>query len=145
VTAKAHPYASSKDEGKHVTISPTADDIAVLRELIHAPMCSEHFEKDTYLNQLIPKPWGYEHRVYADNIYDVWTLNIRSGGRTSLHCHPRKDTTLLCLAGTGVFKTLIQERRIRQGDYLHIRKGAFHSTQNSGISMLELLEVESPE
>jgi mannose-6-phosphate isomerase-like protein (cupin superfamily) len=125
-------------------LAPSKEDIALLSRRTRGAMSSEDFTKDIYLNTLIPKPWGHEYRIYIDNIYDVWRLKLSTGGQTSLHCHPRKDTALLCLSGTGLFQTLRQERTIRSGDYLYIRKGAFHSTRNESMEDLNLIEVECP-
>ena len=51
-----------------------------------APLRSEQFDdpRHTSLDKLIPKPWDFEFRVYADDFYDVWKLLLRSGHGTSL-------------------------------------------------------------
>src|SRR5437660_10465441 len=36
----------------------------------------EHFHTDRYLDNVIPKPWGLEFRVYADQLYDIWKLTL---------------------------------------------------------------------
>lgn len=74
----------------------------LVQGLLLGSISSENFEKDTYLNGLIKKPWGFEYRIYADNLYYIWWLHINPNVRTSMHCHPRKDTVLLCLEKNGV-------------------------------------------
>lgn len=106
---------------------------------------SEQFEQDHDLNSPVPKPWGQEQRVYADNWYDVWSLCIHPKQATSMHCHPRKETALLCLSGSGEVTFLDQPLYpLREGDWLSIGKGVFHATTNTGSEALLLIEVELP-
>jgi len=97
-----------------------------------------------YLDEVIPKPWGYEFRVYADDLYDVWKLCLFPGEGTSVHCHPRKETALLCLAGSGRMRLLGSEHQVAAGSVELIGKGVFHGTDNTGTGDLHLVEVEVP-
>lgn len=90
------------------------------------------------------KPWGHEYRIYIDTVHDIWKLSLKAGHKTSTHCHPRKDTILLCLSGSGRLRSCDDEQVIYAGDYVHIKKGAFHSTENIGNDSLDLIEVEMP-
>lgn len=102
-------------------------------------------DRDLHLNQLIPKPWGYEYRVYADQLFDLWQLCLRPGLRTSMHAHPRKTTYLLCLGGNGRISGLSTSVDITSGDLAKIDRGAFHRTTNTSASRdLHLIEVETP-
>lgn len=106
---------------------------------------TERFDQDLYLDELIPKPWGLEFRVYSDTFFDVWKLTILPSASTSIHCHSRKETALLCLGGKGKISFLNQKSYlISTGDVVFIPKGVFHSTENLGDSTLELVEVETP-
>ena len=105
---------------------------------------AEQFDLDHHLDQVIPKPWGYEYRVFADPFYDLWKLSILPGQMTSMHCHPRKETALLCLDGQGKMQFLEQVIHIKPLDYIHIGKGVFHSTENMSDIPLDLVEVEVP-
>ncbi len=97
-----------------------------------------------YLGDVIPKPWGYEFRVYADDLFDVWKLCLWPGQGTSVHCHPRKETALLCLTGSGHMRLLDREQAVRAGDIVFLGKGVFHGTENAGQDDLHLIEVEVP-
>jgi mannose-6-phosphate isomerase-like protein (cupin superfamily) len=98
-----------------------------------------------YLDRLIPKPWGSEFRVYEDDLADVWCLHLNSGQRTSLHCHPRKRTALLCLDGTGTVSTHSGARYAFQaGAVLLIEPGAYHRATADPRTSLRLVEVETP-
>lgn len=132
-------------------VQASNEDISLLRNLMlkstrvaEDHYANEDFIKDKYLNEFISKPWGHEYRVYIDNIYDVWKLTITPGHETSIHCHPRKDTVLLCLSGEGRFRCTYGTRDVKRGDFVHVKKGAFHSTENIGDNDLDLVEVEMP-
>jgi mannose-6-phosphate isomerase-like protein (cupin superfamily) len=118
---------------------------AALREL-DAPLAAEQFDdpRHAYLDELIPKPWGSEFRAYADDFYDVWKLRLWSGHGTSLHCHPRKQTALLCLAGRGRLELVGAERPITAGESVVLGRGVFHRTRNTGRVDLHLVEIEVP-
>jgi mannose-6-phosphate isomerase-like protein (cupin superfamily) len=107
---------------------------------------AEQFDSEThgYLDDVIPKPWGYEFRVYADDLYDVWKLCLSPGQGTSVHCHPRKETALLCLAGFGRMRLLDREQPVAAGNVVLLGKGVFHGTENTGQDNLHLVEVEVP-
>lgn len=130
--------------GKEVTPSP--QDLAMLAEAMTEKFTLkvEQFESDLYLDGVIQKPWGNEYRIYGDYFYDLWKLTLLPGCSTSMHCHPRKETALLCLAGKGKVHFLEQSNLVSPGDCIYIRKGVFHSTENIGNSLLELVEVETP-
>jgi mannose-6-phosphate isomerase-like protein (cupin superfamily) len=97
-----------------------------------------------YLDEVIPKPWGYEYRVYADDLYDVWKLCLLPGQATSMHCHPRKETALLCISGEGRMRLLEREQEVFTGDVVYLAKGVFHETENTSERSLHLIEVEVP-
>ncbi|MDF5756961.1 cupin domain-containing protein [Spongiactinospora sp. TRM90649] len=105
---------------------------------------NEQFDEDSHLNEVIPKPWGYEYRAYVDDFFDFWALHVNAPHGTSMHVHPRKLTYLLCLAGQGVTSTLSGDVKVEAGTILRIAPGAFHSTRNTGDEPLELIEVEAP-
>jgi len=105
---------------------------------------SEDFYKDVYLDEVIDKPWGLEYRVYADMLVDVWRLSINSGHSTSMHCHPRKNTVLICLNGNAIVNFLKASVLLSPGDFITISKGVFHSTDSIGDGTAELIEVETP-
>jgi CRP-like cAMP-binding protein/mannose-6-phosphate isomerase-like protein (cupin superfamily) len=120
-----------------VAVARTLDKIAEL-------LTNESFAEDVFLDELIPKPWGREYRIYADNFYDVWKLELGPGRGTSLHYHPRKDTVLMCLGGHGRIQLADTEIDVFAGSHIFIGRGVFHATTNVGEGELELIEVEHP-
>lgn len=118
------------------------------KELLNAfssqALQNESFENDLYLNELVEKPWGHEYRIFCNQIYDAWKLKLLPNQRTSMHCHPRKDTVLLCLEGMGIISFLNSESiKIIPGKYVHIPKGMYHSTLSLDAE-LHLVELENP-
>jgi CRP-like cAMP-binding protein/mannose-6-phosphate isomerase-like protein (cupin superfamily) len=120
-----------------VAVARTVDKIAGL-------LSNESFAEDVFLDELIPKPWGREYRIYADNFYDVWKLELGPGKGTSLHYHPRKDTVLMCLGGHGRIRLADAEIDVVPGKHIFIGRGVSHCTTNIGEDELELVEVEHP-
>ncbi len=127
-------------------VDPGPRDIAALTDAVRAGkrIGNENLHEDDHLNELIPKPWGFEYRVFADDFLDVWHLSIGPGHGTSTHVHPRKVTSLLCLAGEGMMNTLSGELPVSQGTAVRIGAGAFHGTRSTGTEPLHLVEVEAP-
>jgi mannose-6-phosphate isomerase-like protein (cupin superfamily) len=127
-------------------VDPGPRDIAALSDAVRSGkrIANETLHGDDHLNELIPKPWGYEYRVFADDFLDVWHLSIAAGHGTSTHVHPRKVTYLLCLDGEGVMDTLSGPLHVSQGTAVRIGAGAFHGTRSTGDGPLHLVEVEAP-
>ncbi|TDC72163.1 cupin domain-containing protein [Streptomyces hainanensis] len=129
-----------------IRIDPGPRDFSALNEVVRkgSRVGNESLESDDHLNQVIPKPWGMEYRIYVDDFIDVWNLRIDAGQSTSMHVHPRKLTYLLCLAGDGVTETLTDRHPVSTGTILRIGGGAFHTTRSLGPGPLWLVEVETP-
>ncbi|MBN0043417.1 hypothetical protein JS756_04740 [Streptomyces actuosus] len=129
-----------------VRIDPGPRDFAALNEVVRkgSRIANESLDDDDHLNEIIPKPWGLEYRIYVDDFIDVWNLRIDEGESTSMHVHPRKLTYLLCLAGQGVTSTLTGDVPVGAGSLLRIGGGAFHASRSIGPGPLWLVEVEAP-
>jgi len=68
----------------------------------------EHIEVD-YQNKVCIKPWGHEFLMFKNKKIAIWYVSIKKGGETSLHCHFKKDTLLITLAGVAKIKLLDNE------------------------------------
>jgi mannose-6-phosphate isomerase-like protein (cupin superfamily) len=121
-------------------------DIAELNRLTRsgARARNEQFDHEVHLDEVIPKPWGYEYRAFVDDYFDFWTLHIDAPHGTSRHVHPRKLTYLICLGGQGITSGLNVELPVSSGTMVRIAPGAFHGTRNTGDEPLELIEIEVP-
>lgn len=130
--------------GKRISVS-TADFDMFEKEMLSGLIFeTEHMENDGHLDKVIRKPWGQEYRIYADYFLDIWKLHIYPAQATSLHCHPRKETLLLCLGGAGEVHFLDQMHKVAASEYVYIDRGVFHSTKNTGSDDLHLIEIEMP-
>lgn len=97
-----------------------------------------------YADVIVKKPWGYEYLMYQNDRLGLWYLHIRHGARTSLHCHPRKKTGLLLLAGEVTVSFLNDSTPLKAPARLMIRPGLFHSTSAVSPEGAVVLEVETP-
>ena len=120
-------------------------DAAALTRLAHTRVRRERpgSAQHRYLDNLIRKPWGREYRIYDDALIDVWMLELQAGSSTSMHCHPRKDTFLLCVSGHGETVTGSYRRiPLSPGTVLHIKQGATHCSH--AHTAMTLVEIETP-
>lgn len=93
---------------------------------------------------IVDKPWGYESLLYRNPFADVWSLFIRDGDITSMHCHPNKKTGLLVVDGEALFTTLNTSIQLGPGDGVMIDAGVFHSTRATSAGGARVLEIETP-
>lgn len=143
----ANPYLVSQDPvAPQRMLHVTPRDAEVL--LAHVPGQAVEREQPgspehAYLDRYIRKPWGHELRVYDDRWIDVWRLAIGAGKSTSLHAHPRKDTCLICIGGSGVLESGSGAPiPLAEGTVVHIGPAALHRTTT--VAGVSLLEVELP-
>jgi mannose-6-phosphate isomerase-like protein (cupin superfamily) len=133
------------NQPRRAVIRCLPQDAAAITRLAYArvrrerPGSAEH----RYLDDLIRKPWGCEFRVYDDALIDVWMLKLRAGTRTSMHCHARKDTFLLCVSGQGAVVTgSARHIPVHPGSVLQIEQGASHCSH--ALTGMTLIEIETP-
>lgn len=140
-------YGTATADGQYFRLLDAGmADVAELNRLVRtgARAGNEQFDTEAHLNEVIPKPWGYEYRAYVDEYFDFWALHIDAPHATSMHVHPRKLTYLICLGGQGITSGLNTEFVVTPGTAVRIAPGAFHATRNTADEPLELIEVEIP-
>jgi rfaE bifunctional protein nucleotidyltransferase chain/domain len=95
-----------------------------------------------YMHKKYVKPWGYEYMCYQSETIGIWILHVNADQATSVHCHFRKATLLVCLHGAFRINLFADQYRIlNEGDTLYIPANTFHGIQsyiNDGV----ILEVE---
>ena len=101
-------------------------------------------EAVSYHNVIVQKPWGYEYLMFENGVVALWYLFIKPGARTSLHCHPRKKTGLILLAGEAEVSFLNGSQIIRPLSKVMMREGLFHSTAANSSEGIVVLETETP-
>jgi len=98
-----------------------------------------------YRDVVVNKPWGHEYLVYENENLGIWFLHIEEGKRTSMHCHPKKNTGLICLDGSVDVSFLKNKISLKGVDKIMIFRGRFHTTQALSSGGAYILEVECPQ
>lgn len=112
-------------------------------------------EKTTVLDYrdiIVKKPWGYEFLIFENKHVAIWVLHIVRKRKTSMHCHPKKRTSLVLLSGDATFKHIDGTYSLKPMDAVIIGEGCFHSTEaHSQLPMTPIsengiwvIEIESP-
>ncbi len=97
-----------------------------------------------YRGVVVNKPWGYEYLMYENQHVAVWTLYLKHGHKTSMHCHPNKKTSLLVVSGEVTCSTLEGWLARKQGDGVIVDEGVFHTTRADSRDGAFIIEIESP-
>lgn len=97
-----------------------------------------------YSKVVVKKPWGYEYLLFGNESVAVWILYIKHGAQTSMHCHPKKRTSLVVLQGTAVCSTLNEDHALGVGDGLFFERKVFHQTKSTSAQGTFVMEAESP-
>lgn len=119
-----------------------ADDDAARHSSEKQPSYSD--KEPDYANTLVRKPWGSEYLLFQNQWTAGWLLNLAAGHSTSMHCHPRKDTSLIVVRGKVRCQTFSGVFDREAGDAVFLEKGAFHQTYALPSHDATLLEVETP-
>jgi mannose-6-phosphate isomerase-like protein (cupin superfamily) len=123
-------------------IYPSTSDFESLSLLrIHASSEANDFD---YAKVVVPKPWGYEYLWFQNTSVAVWMLHLTARSATSLHCHTRKRTSLIVMAGTIVCATIDSRYRLNAGDSVVLEPCVFHSSSSVSDEGVCLMEVEAP-
>lgn len=93
---------------------------------------------------VVDKPWGYEYLIFENDKIAVWVLFLKHLANTSMHCHPKKKTSLLVLSGKVNTTFLNTSFSLKTMDGLIIEKGVFHSTKALSEDGAFVMEIETP-
>ncbi len=96
-----------------------------------------------YSGVVVQKPWGYEYLMYENKYVAIWILHLKKGFENSLHCHPRKKTSMIVLSGIIRATTLTDWFELKRLDGLIYENGLFH-TQKALTDDVFLMEIETP-
>ena len=105
-----------------------------------------------YEKVIVKKPWGYEYLAFENEHVAIWILHIVRKRKTSMHCHPKKRTSLILLSGQAVFHQLEGDITLKAMDGVCIEKNTFHSTEAfnplpvspQSENGIWVMEIESP-
>lgn len=108
-------------------------------------MSKEKIINDIPDNKKVIKPWGYEYKIYSNDVLSAKLLKIQSGKKTSMHCHPIKKTGFIVLDGVvDVDLGFYETRKLNSISKLMIRPGLFHCTHNNSKNQSIIIEIETP-
>src|SRR3989344_3349322 len=116
------------------------------KELEHLQVNPQDVQDDhyDYSKVVVKKPWGYEYLIFSNEAIAVWILYLKTGAQTSMHCHPRKKTSLVVLEGKVNCSTITEGLDRSVGEGLLIDKGVFHQTTTVSESGAFVMEIETP-
>lgn len=97
-----------------------------------------------YRNIVVNKPWGYEYLWFQNASVAIWFLYIKKEHGTSLHCHPRKRTSLIALDGEVQCTTLDDKYRMKATEAIVLEPCVFHSTKALSDGGAFVMEIETP-
>jgi mannose-6-phosphate isomerase-like protein (cupin superfamily) len=100
--------------------------------------------KTDYKSVVVDKPWGYEYLMYENNQVAIWILFLKHLAKTSMHCHPRKKTSLLVLSGKVNTSSLDSHFKLGSMEGIIIDRGVFHSTSAVSEPGAFIMEIETP-
>lgn len=98
-------------------------------------------EYKDYLNKIYEKPWGKEYMSYQNKNIGIWILEIDKNKETSVHCHFKKDTILICLNGCFKINLYDSYKILNTLQIMYIPKNTFHGIY-SYIENSILMEIE---
>lgn len=96
-----------------------------------------------YKKIVVKKPWGYEYLLFENDFVAIWILHLKKGHATSMHCHPKKKTSLVVLSGRVQSSTLSSWYDLDVLDGLFIENGVFHTTKALTTDVF-VMEIEMP-
>lgn len=100
--------------------------------------------KFDYNGVVVRKPWGYEYLWHQNTAVAVWMLHLTTGCATSLHCHARKRTSLIVMAGEVLCSTFDDRYPLTAGQAVVLEPCVFHTTMALSPGEACVMEVETP-
>lgn len=101
-------------------------------------------KKVDYRGFVVDKPWGYEYLMFENSHVAIWVLFLKNESKTSIHCHPKKKTSLLVLDGSVKTSSLDSVFSLQSMEGVIIDRGVFHSTHAVSEHGAFVMEVETP-
>jgi mannose-6-phosphate isomerase-like protein (cupin superfamily) len=98
-----------------------------------------------YTDIIVKKPWGYEYLCYRNKDIAIWFLHIEKDKKTSMHCHPNKNTGFVVLNGGVELSFLRNSVYLESLSKIHIFRSRFHSTKAVSDNGAFIFEIETPE
>ena len=120
----------------------TPKDEEALKEI--TAIKSDNKSEIDFSNTLVSKPWGEEYLLYENSDVAIWILHIEPNHSTSMHAHPNKNTSLICLDSKVTCETLDDKHYLDSQRGIYLGKKVFHQTSNHTDSRAIVMEIETP-
>ena len=127
---------------KRIKRSPK--DVFHLERLKKFRNVSNKEQPEDYKNWVVLKPWGYEYLIFENKEVAVWFLHINNMHSTSMHCHPKKKTSLILLSGNALCNTFERRTYLEGVEAIVLEPSVFHSTKALSSGGIKIIEVETP-
>jgi len=123
-------------------VYPNSSDFENLSRL--RTEASEGANQFDYSKVVVQKPWGYEYLWHQNAAVAIWMLHLKKDCATSMHCHARKRTSLIVMAGEVVCSTFDDRYPLRAGQAVVLEPCVFHTTMAVSAGGACVMEVETP-
>ena len=100
--------------------------------------------EEDFIDYVVNKPWGYEYLAFQNKNLAIWVLHISHMQSTSLHCHSKKLTGLICLDGKVEVSFINNKQILNPMDKVMIRPTLFHSSKSISKEGSTIIEIETP-
>lgn len=104
---------------------------------------NKEVDKSDYSGVVVKKPWGYEYLMFENDFVAIWILHLKKNQGTSIHCHPRKKSSLIVLSGNVIASTLSEWFEFKPLQGVVYDTGVFHTTKATSADTF-VMEIESP-
>ena len=103
-----------------------------------------YIDESEFKDNVVNKPWGYEYLAFQNDNIAIWVLHIDYNQSTSLHCHTKKLTGLICLEGKVQVSFIKNKQIIEPMGKVMIRPTLFHSSKSLSKEGSVIIEIETP-
>ena len=90
----------------------------------------------------VERPWGRYTILHEGGSYRVCKLEIKSGARSSLHCHHQREKHWSIVAGEAIIVTGTNQRHCYPGDRMMAPAGTQHCIENPAAGPLIIIETQ---
>jgi mannose-6-phosphate isomerase-like protein (cupin superfamily) len=88
------------------------------------------------------RPWGNYVVLGDTDVYKCKQLQVLPGQRLSLQLHYHREEHWIITRGQGLLQLGEEQRSVKAGDRIHIPAETKHRLENTGETLLELIEVQ---
>jgi mannose-1-phosphate guanylyltransferase/mannose-6-phosphate isomerase len=134
---------------KDVVIVETADAVLVVdktqaqsvKKVVQELEMQKREEKD--LHRKVHRPWGWYDSIEEGDGFKVKRIQVKPGASLSLQMHHHRAEHWIVVKGIAEVTNGDRVVVLTENQSTYIPKGQTHRLRNSGVSLLEIIEVQS--